>query len=283
MKILCRSAIWHLRAQEGDVDLERNFRFADQFIQPIRRDFYARNNINEYMEEMIWYIFIQERNSITDAMPNYSRMRSIFWTLLTVSDQWRIFSRAALYCLQFLHNAILTKNEAGRHLKVTGMERKRRNNLPWQWRRRTPSSNIFQNKQRLLLFKDPFRRQPHMLCYPYTELAKLEKTYNCQIYSFAAFDWKNANKDQDSLQDWDKYLAYLEYLIDILPLAGWYPALIDFCKTKAFAPMSMMFPVVSRQARQEIDKYLKRMEHENVHLQLNKKVNIQGMNFENYL
>jgi len=57
-------------------------------------------------------------------------------------------------------------------------------------------------------------------------------------------------------------MMYLEYLVETLPLAGRYPLLIDLCKTKAFAPMSMMFPAPSRQARRAIDKYLERMELE---------------------
>jgi len=52
----------------------------------------------------------------------------------------------------------------------------------------------------------------------------------------------------------------MEYLITILPRAGKFPPLIHLCRTKSFAPMSMMFPDRSRSARRAIGAYLSRMD-----------------------
>lgn len=58
------------------------------------------------------------------------------------------------------------------------------------------------------------------------------------------------------------YLDLLEYLPQILPLAGRYPPLINFCKTKEFVLMSLSLKSNRRHIRRVMDEYLERMEFE---------------------
>jgi len=203
-------------------------------------------------------IFYQQRDHSSDFT---SKVINNFQPLLTKADRLRIFSRAALYCLQFLCDSNITKGEAKRHLEVAGMEKKRRNSNPWKWHRLTSAHKIPKNEKRLMLRTDVWE---HTLVFQsYAVLPKIPDPRPERIYSLASFDWKDAGRSSErGSQRWDTYWGYLAYLVDILPLAGRYPPLIDLCKTKAFAPMSMMFPENSRRARRAIDKYLERMELE---------------------
>jgi len=206
-------------------------------------------------------IFYQQGDHYTDFT---SKVINNFQPLLTNADRLRIFSRAALYCLQFLCDSNITKGEAKRHLKVAGMEKKRRNSNPWKWHRLTSAHKIPKNEKRPLIYMNSWLHNPRLtFCQSYAVAPKRLLPSHIEIYYFSSFDWKDAGRSSErGSQRWDTYWGYLAYLVEILPLAGRYPPLIDLCKTKAFAPMSMMFPENSRRARRAIDEYLKRMELE---------------------
>jgi len=213
---------------------------------------------NKWVWEVIWWIFADDGSADVT-----SRLINTFQPVLTKGDRLRIFSRPAFYCLQFLCNSNITKGEAKRHLKVAGMEKKRRNSSPWKWHRLTSAHQIPKNEKRLVLYTRSWRAKSQSFCQSYAVLPKIPDPRHKLIYSFASFDWKNVGSSWEQCpQRWFKYLSYLEYLVEILLLAGRYPPLIDLCKTKAFAPMSMMFPAFSRRTRRAIDKYLERMELE---------------------
>ena len=206
----------------------------------------------KWVWEVIWSIFTDDGSGDITFRP-----------VLTKDDRLRIFSRAAFYCLQFLCDSNITMGEAKRHLKVGGLEKKRRNSSPWKWHRLTSAHKIPKNEKRLVLYKDYVGITSEKFCQSYALLPKRVLLPHAGIYSFASFDWKDAGRSSErGSQRWNTYSNYLAYLVEILPLAGRYPPLIDLCKTKAFAPMSMMFPAISRRARRAIDKYLKRMELE---------------------
>jgi len=258
--VLSKYAVQHLHTDDNSCTPQDNFAFAVHCIKPLHRDVELPTYTRIW--EVIRYIFREQGDYNTAVL--MSRMVNNFQPHLTKADQLQIFSRAALYCLQFLCDASRRKDEAERHLKVVGLEKKRRNSRPWQWHRQTSAHNIPKNEKRLVFLKDPLGRQRYNSCLSYAELANVRALNFTQIYSCASFDWAKAN-DKSRLHfdiGWLFYLAYLEYITEILPLAGRYPPLIEFCRTKAFAPMSMMFPALSRRARREIDKYLQRMELE---------------------
>jgi len=253
---LCKFAVRHLPSDDSPDSLEQNFEFSVKFIKPPGRFYFATTD--KWVWEVIWWIFADDGSADVT-----SRLINTFQPVLTNADRLRIFSRAALYFLQFLCDSNITKGEAKRHLKVVGLEKRRRNSSPWKWHRLTSAHKIPKNEKRLVLYKDYVGNTSENFCQSYALLPKRVLLSYAGIYSFASFDWKNVGSSWEQChQRWYTYLSYLDYLVEILPLAGRYPPLIDLCKTKAFAPMSMMFPAISRRARRAIDKYLKRMELE---------------------
>jgi len=259
MEVLFKCGVPHLAPDDRPENLELCFLFAMRCIKPSRK--YKNASSNGGALDVFPEIFYdQGGENYTDSIS--LKVINTFQPLLTKADHLRIFSRAALYCLQFLCDSNITKGEAKRHLKVSGMEKRRRNSSPWKWHRLTSVHNISKNEKRPVLYTNSWRQNSLNLYQSYAVLPELMASYAIRIYSFGSFDWKNVGSQQQCRQQWYMYFAYLEYLVDILPLAGRYPPLIDFCKTKTFAPMSMMVPALSRRARRAIDKYLKRMEFE---------------------
>jgi len=257
MAVLCKFAVRHLPSDDSPDSLEHNFQFAVQCIKPSRRE---RNGLPNLGVLDVFSAIFYDQGGERDADCT-CKVINTFQPVLTKADRLRIFSRAALYCLQFLCDSNITKGEAKRHLKVVGLEKERRNSSPWKWHRLTSAHKIPKNEKRLVLYKDVWERTS--VFQSYAILPKIPDPRHKRIYSFASFDWKNVWSSWEQCpQRWFKYLSYLEYLVEILPLAGRYPSLIDFCKTKAFAPISMMFPALSRRARRLIGEYLKRMELE---------------------
>lgn len=251
MHSFCKCALEQLLNEDTD-DLEKNFLFANNFLKASRRDITISQR-NTYAAEALDMFGHEET----------SKLRDISISLVTKSEQSYIASRAALYCLVFLCDNKRTKAEAKRHLKVgSKMDTKRRHNYPWQWHRKIPSQLIDRNTKKLVLLGDIFTQRN--VFSTYAKLPRLEKILFFPIHSFVSRDWASQDLDWgsgpiDETQDWFRYMAYLEYLPVILPLAGQYPPLIQMCKTKGFAAMSMMFPTLSRRARRSIHDYLGRL------------------------
>ena len=81
------------------------------------------------------------------------------------------------------------------------------------------------------------------------------------VSSFHSFNWIRRKPEIPHIPDsYYEYMAYLHYFIGILPHAAPFPPLIDLCKTKCFAPMSMMLPNVTRRARRAMTVYLDRVD-----------------------
>ena len=276
MAILSKYAVRYLPVDDGPDSLQCNFHFSVGCIKPSRR--FIDLAMYKWVWEVIWFILRYQG----DAAEITSKMSNMFKPFLTKADYSHVFPRAALYCLQFLCDSIIsTRDEAERHLKVPGMEKQRRHSRPWAWHRQTSAHKTPKNEKRFFLYKDTFQQKSNNFCQCYAELPKLQKTYYTEIYSFESFDWKNVKSKEIGKypQRWKQYLAYLEYLLEILPLVGRYPPLIEYCKTKAFGPMSMMFPALSRRARQAIDEYLKRMELEDNEPRINAEMGTQDSRY----
>ena len=168
------------------------------------------------------------------------------------SERQTILSRAAASCLDYVCDIARTREEAHIHLKMRWIDREKRKTRPWRWHMRS-GSRVFQ--KRTVLSNERFSRTPSISTYG--KITKDLDEYHFRIFSCNFFDWFEPRKRR---HDWYHYLAALENMCRYLPLAARYTPLIDLCKTKVFAPMSMMFPTLSRRARRKMAEYLERME-----------------------
>jgi len=208
------------------------------------------------------FIFWNIRNSFGDILERLSLAVAyeVIHTLqcfVGTEQKSLILSKAATHCLSFLCDIESTKQEAIKHL-LAGIDNRRRKETAWLWRMRA-SPRVFERKAFLcgtLLWS-----RPRSIIQTYGQLADAINKNYFPIYSFSSFDWasRHSNTNEET-QAWHIYMSFLEYLPQILRHAGHYTPLIDICKTKSLAPMSMMFPALSRRARRAIARYLERME-----------------------
>jgi len=185
-----------------------------------------------------------------------------FRQLLSKTDEALIISKAAIHCLEYLCDLSRTRNEAKRHLQIRQMDCNYRRTRPWKWHQRASCRD--------------FARTPVLIVKPYvhpgddqlglTTYRRLYANHLFQlyaVYSLHSLQWIHWRESDKYINTKPKitfeYLSLLQYLVTILPRAGRFPPLIHLCKTKAFAPMSMMFPDQSRKARRAIGDYLNRM------------------------
>jgi len=184
-----------------------------------------------------------------------------FQLLLKKSDEALIISKAAMYCLQYLCSSSRTAKMAKWHLGIREMDRNHRKTRPWQWHRQASCRDL-SKKPVLTVFTD-FMSEDKLTLTTYGRLPRRKNHFYYYIYSLHLqqwFDWESYLYNSFYSQSWRKYLSLLEYLPTILPHAGKFLPLIHLCKTKAFAPISMMFPDLSRRARHAICEYLNRVE-----------------------
>jgi len=175
-----------------------------------------------------------------------------------------IIAKAATYCLQYVCDVAPTKQEAGRHLDIGERNRRKRKLLPWQWHRRDSPRNFSQKQLLSEVFHYLYNQKRYcyfLRLFNYGALSRRPDLAHKSIYSPDSFDWTlwNSNEARPA-QLWHQFLSPLEYIITLLPRAGRYEPLIHLCRTKTFAPMSMMFPDISRRARRAIAAYLERMD-----------------------
>jgi len=178
------------------------------------------------------------RQLSTGTVPGVPRT---FLLLLDDTKKARIIAKAAAYCVDYacgVSSAIArsTKSEARRHLQLGWMDAKKRKTRPWRWLTRW-NRHLFE-KRPVLLRKGVRERR-----ISYGDIIDKKHRGPFPIYSFESFDWDvngvSDNEEAANSQAWFHYMSLLENMCIYLPLAARYTPLIDLCKTKVFAPMSM--------------------------------------------
>jgi len=178
--------------------------------------------------------------------------------LLTKADKSRIYSRAAAYCIEYLsRNSPHLEDKKYEFIQIRSINQRTRRNRPWHWHR------TFRHRlqvDQLLYQQISYRHRRGLTNFEklvnLNEKSKHFPFYVCSIFSV---NWGNNPGHIFGTPLPYKYMCYLEYLVKILPRAEPYTPLIDMCRTKAFSPSSMFFPVLSRQARRAIAEYLERV------------------------
>ena len=177
--------------------------------------------------------------------------------LLRAKERALIVAKAAAYCLQCVCDVALTNKEADMHIKIGGMSRRMRTSRPWKWRKYLARRRAFADMP-VIMEKKIYKKQ--YVLTTYGRLTHERHRFEFLIYNVSSLDLAHTEtEDVKKTQIWFRYLSLFEYLIQTLPQAGYYKPLIGLCKTESFAPMSMMFPDISRRARREMSKYLSRM------------------------
>jgi len=193
---------------------------------------------------------------------HHQAITKTFQQLLSKADEALIISKAAIHCLEYLCDLSRTRKEAKRHLQIRQTDRNCRKTRPWKWHQRASCRDFART---LVLTVKPYLHPNdyRLTLTAYRRLYASNAFQNPAVYSLHSLQWIHwrSNKYIDHTPQVSfEYLNLLQYLVTILPRAGRFPPLIHLCKTKAFTPMSMMFPDQSRKARRAIGNYLNRMD-----------------------
>ena len=181
-----------------------------------------------------------------------------FQLLLSESDKGLIISKAAMYCIQYLCDPSHTRKMAKWHLRDWVMGRNHRKTRPWQWHRQ--ASYHRQGRRPVLALLSHLAKLT-LTTYRIFFLKQDDADHHlCPLHSPLRTYWRSNLNKPHYTREWGEYPNLLEYLPTILPRAGKFLPLIHLCKTKAFAPISMMFPDLSCRARRAIWKYLDRVD-----------------------
>jgi len=173
-------------------------------------------------------------------------------------EELGIISRAAAYCLQFLADVVLTHQEVKNHFTIDCIHKKKRRASPYVWNRRYPH----RFRRRHVFIGVYYADKKYVSLSTYEKLLTKEYPYRplFSVTSMRWHKWKTSDWTPETFEVWYQYMVILEYLPLILPCAGKFPPLIHLCRTKCFAPLSMLFPYLSRRARRAIAVYLDRMD-----------------------
>ena len=195
------------------------------------------------------------------SMQDNQVITNTFRLLLNKTDEALIISKAAMFCLQHLCDLSSTREAAHRHLRVSKVDRNYRKTRPWRWHqrgsRRDLARKVFVKKWVYIHGK-----LPNSLT-TYEKLFAIDNHAHDPIYPlhlFSCIYGKSTINHDHKAEPFYKYRGFLEYLVIILPRAGNFLPLIQLCKTKPFALMSMMFPDLSQKARRAMQSYLDRVE-----------------------
>jgi len=181
--------------------------------------------------------------------------------VLNKADEAYIISKAAMSCLEYLCDSSFTDEHDQEHLQILGGDRNYRKTRPWRWHQRRSCRGL---ARKVIVQHELFSDFCQYSLTTYGKLFSKNHFGYVDIYPIHSLPWIHWNFDNNDhlTKPFYNYRGYLEYLVILLPRAGRFSPLIHLCKTKAFVPMSMMFPDRSRKARRAIAAYLDRMEAE---------------------
>ena len=173
-------------------------------------------------------------------------------------EELGIISRAAAYCLQFLADVVLTHQEAKNHFTIGCIGKTKRRASPYVWNRRYRHGF----RKRHVFIGVYYADKKCVSLSTYEKLLTKEYPYRplFSVTSMRWHKWKTSDWTPEAFEVWYQYMVILEYLPLILLRAGKFPPLIRLSRTRSFAPLSMLFPDLSRRARRAITVYLDRMD-----------------------
>jgi len=248
----CDYALLELKGKYVD-HWQMNLIFTDKYLERSMRTYIpAFDSFSKAIQTMI-------------GIPDTSVLTNTFRLLLSKTDETLIISKAAMYCIEYLTDRSRTRKGTKRHIQVPEMHRNYRRLRPWRWHRRQEGLYRDITRTPVLLRGRYASLCSQRLCLTtYGRIFAREYFQHHPIYTVHSRPWDQLGSEfhnsDNAREIFQKYCALMEYLITILPRAGRFPPLIHLCRTKSFAPMSMMFQDQSRRTRRAIEAYLCQMD-----------------------
>ncbi|KAF4611807.1 hypothetical protein D9613_004610 [Agrocybe pediades] len=175
----------------------------------------------------------------------------------------KIFALAASFCIDFLCDERKFSREAKYLSRAMGINRRKIGDLPWCWHhivlRRFQCDrlalwiNYFLDR-RITEIPMPFSRAG---THSRIRISTLQRYLYYKESNYASAGWRKPLESP-------RYILLMDLIPYILPLAGRYEPLVAMCKKKCLASISQFWPKKSRRVRQEIDRYLRRVDSQEV-------------------
>ncbi|KAF4612417.1 hypothetical protein D9613_004597 [Agrocybe pediades] len=211
---------------------------------------------NEIFERTIWQVLIDEwhaSNYTLDEILHISR------DLTEGIKQEKIFALAASFCIDFLCDERRLSREVNHLSKTMGINRRKMGDHPWCWHhillRRFQCDRLalwinYLVDRRITEIPMPFSRAG---THSGSRISTLRRylSYMTSNYIFPR---------RFQFQEWPRHVLLMDLIPYILPLAGRYEPLVAMCKKKCLASISQFWPKKSRHVRQEMDRYLRRVD-----------------------
>ncbi|KAF4612360.1 hypothetical protein D9613_004608 [Agrocybe pediades] len=177
--------------------------------------------------------------------------------------QDKIFALATSFCIDFLCDERRLSREANHLSRAMGINRRKMGDHPWCWHhiflRRFQCDRIalwinYLLHRRITEIPMPFSRAG---THSRSRISTLEQYL---FYKTSNYDFFRRGK----LLELPQYILLMDLVPYILPLAGRYEPLVAMCKKKCLASISQFWPKKSRRVRQEMDRYLRRVDSQEV-------------------
>ncbi|KAF4612326.1 hypothetical protein D9613_004623 [Agrocybe pediades] len=215
---------------------------------------------DEPFDNTIWNAMMWGLGSIPEG-DNIDEIIQISHDLTDGIKQDKIFALAASFCIDFLCNERRTSREANHLSKAMGINRRKMGDHPWCWCH--IGLRCFQGN-RLALWFDYFSKWKNTkIPMPFSRAGLHSGSRTSTLQRYLHYKFNDVFFGQDKRREWPLYVLLMSLIPYILPLAGRYEPLVTMCKKKCLASISQFWPKKSRRVRQEMDRYLRRVDSSN--------------------
>jgi len=181
-----------------------------------------------------------------------------------------LIARSATFCMKFLCDQKAFGNEAALFINISKINRTLRKIYPRRWRfyHRTSRSLLPQEPKYVAEYQTDLRRiedRHERMSFKFIKfrdaIRKAQAGYDIRIYPTSYFPPLSCVSPRPESTVWFQYIYILRILPQLLTLAGYHALLVELCKKRSIASMSILFPWESSCARRGIVDYLARMAH----------------------
>ncbi|KAF4612162.1 hypothetical protein D9613_004613 [Agrocybe pediades] len=247
-------------------DWKAHFVFAYYHLLHDSRHHLPRRLFNRWLGDeifagTIWQVLI-------DRLPapnsyNLDEIPQISHDLTEDIKQKQIFALAASFCIDFLCDERRFSRDANHRARATGINRRKMGDHPWCWHHIV--LRRFQCDRQALWINYLLHRRITEIPMPFSRAGTHSRS---RISTFQLYLYYKTSKYDFSqhfqLQEWSRYVLLMDLIPYILPLAGRYEPLVAMCKKKCLASISQFWPKESRRVRREMDRYLRRVDSQEV-------------------
>ncbi|KAF9556192.1 hypothetical protein CPC08DRAFT_765393 [Agrocybe pediades] len=244
-------------------DWKAHFIFAYHHLWREPRHHFSQRFLAHSLDDRIFAITIQEVLTITSNSYVLDEIYQISHDLTEGIKRDKIFALAASFCIDFLCHERRVSRELNYLSKTMGINRRKMGDHPWCWHHIV--LRRFQCDRQALWINYLFDRRITEIPVPFSRAGTHSKSRISTLERYLSY--KTSNYDsfrRVQLQEWGRYVLLMDLIPHILPLAGRYEPLVAMCKKKCLASISRFWPKESRRVRQEMDRYLRRVDSQEV-------------------